>query len=227
MNLEDLKNNDYRKNEYWYKRLLRDLKDLDSKLTKYLVNDFYHYEDTDEEDIITEIKSINDITTFILDKIKVEKAENEESYKNYIEGRTSENFEHIGNIHRAWLNMIKLRDKLKDLNKNRNICVNFSKGYDFGLGYSNYCNLTIGYLTKESEHCTRQRNIIGITTTTGKSFRLFKYDDYYKLTFPNDDDVQRTNKRIKEETAFENIEEVVEEVEQIINLLLNKEIKND
>lgn len=86
MKLEELLNNNPNNFEYLYKILLRDIKSLDDKLTKYLVQDFFEYEETKEENVITEIKNINDVTNYILLKLKENDEDNGEEYRNYLDG---------------------------------------------------------------------------------------------------------------------------------------------
>lgn len=219
MTFNELESNDYRKDEYWYKILLRNLKGLDEKLTKYLVPDFYHYEDTQEKDVIYEIQNINDITNFILNKIKQEKEENEEEYSNYFEGDTEKVFNSRVNQYRAWYRLLDIYERLKEQNDRTRIAIQFNKGYDFGFGNSNYCYLRISYLTRE-DNCIWHRDIISITTTQGNKFDIHMTDNYYKILYPDYDNVQIINQSIKDRLECEDINTTVEETQKIIDELL-------
>lgn len=220
MKIEELQNNDYRKNEYWYKYLLRNLKELDKDLTCYLVPDFYHYEETQEKDILTNIQYINDITDFILQKVKNEKLDNEEEYDNYFIGNTEKTYDSRVDQYRAWSKLLEITERLQEQNDRNKIFIKFNKGYDFGFGICNFCTINVQYL-KTKNHCTYSRQIIGISTTTGKRIELYKTNDYYEILFPNSDEVQRSNMKIKEKQEFDNVNDVIDETQNIINNFLD------
>lgn len=226
MNLEELDKNDYRYNEYWYKYLLRNIKNLDSVLTKYLVGDFYHYNSITKDNIIDEIQNINDITNFILDGIKEQKENNEEEYKNYFIGDTNEAYKDRARQFDAWRKLLEIIEILNKQNNKNKINISFNKGYDFGPGYTNFCSIKIFYLATIN-NCTYSKQIMEISTTSGKIIDLYTLDTYYEILYPNIDKIQRQNMLIKARQEFDNKNDVIEAAQALIDEFLEKINKED
>lgn len=178
MTKEDLLYNDPNSNDYVYKLLLRELKDLDSSLTKFLVRDFYEKEKTSNDDVMCSIKVINDITNYILEKRKgIEGAD----YRNYFEGQTEGYINHSNMIHKAWCKMLAIKEHLTNKLDSEKFSLEFNKGFSFEfVGSSNYCSIHISYI-EETERCRNYIHIISITTTNGENFSIYKSEEYYKL----------------------------------------------
>lgn len=212
-----MKNDDYNTNTYWYKRLLREIKELDTTLTYHLVNDKYHNLDYDEESVIKDIKIINDMTNFILNKIKKKKIENGEEYNNYYLGDTEKHYEAVKDIHNAWESLDYLKDEI-DKEQYKHILTRKNKGYDFGWGYSNFCSLEIQGKDVEN-NCTTTYQILGITTIQGKHFGVYASEEYIKRVYKDlTDDVQISNKKISLRKDFSTKEEAIEYVKELIKL---------
>lgn len=204
--------------DYLYKKLLRDIKSLDEKLTKYLVQDFFRYEETQEKDIILEIQGINDMTNFILDKMQEIAREYGDEYHNYFIGDTKKMIETTNDQFNAWNKMLLILEKLKKEISTPNISIAFNKGYDFGFGYSNYCSIKIDYV-EIKEHCHYHKTIMSITTTTGKNFRIYKCEEYYKIA---NLDLEKYRLNIDRELSFDNYDETIKATITLINELLEK-----
>lgn len=218
MKLEELLNNNPNNFEYLYKILLRDIKSLDDKLTKYLVQDFFEYEETKEENVITEIKNINDVTNYILLKLKENDEDNGEEYRNYLDGSMKKMILRTNNQFNAWRQMLIITEKLKEKIKTQNISIGFCKGYSFGFGLSNYCSIKIDYVEIE-EHCHHHKQIIGITTTNGEKFEIYKNEEYYKTAKL---DLENYRKNIDRHISCDNPKEVIEETTKLIEELFNR-----
>lgn len=218
MKLEELLNNNPNNCEYLYKILLRDIKSLDDKLTKYLVPNFFRYEETKEEDVITEIENINDITNYILKKIKENDEDNGEEYENYFDGDTEKTIARTNKQFNAWKKMLIIEEKLKKEINTPNISIAFCKGYDFGFGCSNYCSIKVDYV-EIKENCHNHKQIIGITTTIGESFEIYKNEEYYKIAKL---DLENYRKNIDRHISCDNPKEAIEETTKLIEELLNR-----
>lgn len=218
MEREELLKNNPNNLEYLYKKLLRNIKSLDNTLTKYLVQDFFKYEDTREKDIIVEIQSINDMTNFILQKIQKNVEENGEEYDNFFIGDTQKILNATNGQFNAWNKMLLIEKELKNKVNIPNISISFNKGYDFGFGISNYCSIRIDYV-EIRKNCHHHKTIVSITTTNGNNFRIYKCEEYYKIAKL---DLENYRLNVDRELSFNNYNETIEETVTLIQELLNK-----
>lgn len=212
-------NEDYNSNNYWYKHLLKNIKDLDKEITEYLMEDVYSKNTTCEENVISEIETINDITNFILNR---EKEKIEDNYCNYREGDCEKIYEYKKNIHNSWYNLELIKDKIEEIIKNtytNDFSIKFNKGFDTGIGITNYATIDI-YSTYKKENCRYYEYIIGVSTTNGKNFRVYVSNEFVKkVNFNLEGEVSIYNKRLEYKKAFEEIDNVVEYVIKLANLV--------
>lgn len=218
MTNEELLKNNPENIEYLYKILLRNIKELDENLTKYLVQDFFRYEDTLEKDIIIDIQVINDMTNLILDRVKEIKNEKGEEYNNYFEEDAKNLLETSKERFLAWRRILTIQEALIKKYDTYKISIVFNKGYDFGFGSCNFCGLNIDYIEKK-ENVHHHKTIINISTTNGEHFRILKCEEYYKIAQL---DLEKYRLNIDREITCINCLETVNEIEKLIDELLIK-----
>lgn len=213
MTKEDLLYNNPNSEDYVYKLLLRELKDLDSSLTKFLVRDFYENEKTSNDDVMCSIEVINDITNYILEKRKEVEGED---YRNYFEGQTEKYINYSNIINNSWSKMLSIKEHLTNKLDGEKFSLKFNKGFSFEfIGSSNYCSIHISYI-EETERCRNYIYIIGITTTNGENFSIYKSEEYYKLA---NLDLENYRKNIDRSISCDSWMEVVCNVVNLANCL--------
>ena len=199
MDFEMLKKNNPNDEEYYFKVLLRNLKDLDNDLTKYLIQDFYKYEEKTRTNILDDIAMVSNICNFILDKAKYD----ETYYKDFME----EKINHSYNIYKSWESL----GKIKQLLEKYKIDIRFNKGFDFNIGICNYASIKILYSEEIREHSYQVFHIFSISTHDGSQFQINKCGDYYKkLNYSN---FERSNDM--DRFVYNSINETVEKIKEL------------
>lgn len=215
-------NEDYNSNNYWYKHLLKNIKKLDEEIIEYLMEDIYSRNTTCEENVIEEIKAINDITNFILNREKEKQGDN---YRNYSEGDCEKRYEYKKNIHVSWYYLELIKDKILEIIQNTytaDFSIKLNKGFDTGIGIKNYATIDI-YSMYKKDNCRYHEYIIGVSTTNGKNFRIYVSNEFVKKVNPDlKGEASVYNKRLEYEKGFEEIDNVVEYVIKLINKIEEK-----
>ncbi len=212
MDKEELFINNPNSKDYILKVLLRDIKTLDEKLTKYLVNNFYQYEECRYQDVINEVENINDITNYIIEHEKNEI----EDYKNYFKGNTEKYIISKNDQFNAWKSLLEIKEILNTKISSSDISISFHKGFDFGFGNSNFTYLRVSYV-ENKEHCHQHIQIMSISTHAGKRFSIYKNEDYYKLANLNLENYRLgIDRSIDIETKDELIEKVIELIDGLL-----------
>lgn len=191
---------------YMLKRLAVDIKDLDKTLTQYLIGDMYKPKKVDKIELFNEISYIKNMLEYISQEYKKETMENNELY-------SLEDIEEIFDcskiVRKVWTCLLEIKDKI---NKKENIEIKHEKGFDFGFGSSNFSSLSIRYLEK-IDNCIYSKQILNISTTNGKIFRIFKNEEYYKLL---NLDMEDYRKNINREISCNTIGETVENIDKLL-----------
>lgn len=207
MDFELLEKNKPNDEEYYLKILLRNLKTLDNNLTKYLVQDFYTYEETTKKDIFNNIAGISNICKYILEE--TEYAHNH--FDNFMEDKIN----HSYNVYKSWESL----GKIKQLLEKYKIEISFNKGFDFGIGICNYASINIVYSEEIRERSYQVFHIFSISTHDGNKFQVGKCGDYYKkLNYTNFERSNDEDRRI----FYDNINETVEKVKELYLDFQNK-----
>lgn len=191
---------------YMLKRLAVDIKDLDKTLTQYLINDIYKPKEVDKIKVFNEISYIKNMLEYISQKYKEETMQQDELYS--LED-IIEMFAYVENEKRVWDSLLEIKDKV---NKKENIKIEHDKGFDFGFGSSNFSSLSIRYLEK-IDNCIYSKQILNISTTNGKIFRIFKNEEYYELLNLDKEDYRRN---INREISCNTIGETVENIDKLL-----------
>lgn len=191
---------------YMLKRLAVDIKDLDKTLTQYLINDIYKPKEVDKIKVFNEISYIKNMLEYISQKYKEETMQQDELYSL---GDIIEMFAYVENEKMAWDSLLEIKDKV---NKKENIKIEHDKGFDFGFGSSNFSSLSIRYLEK-IDNSIYSKQILNISTTNGKIFRIFKNEEYYELLNLDKEDYRRN---INREISCNTIEETVENIDKLL-----------
>ena len=191
---------------YMLKRLAVDIKDLDKTLTQYLINDIYKPKEVDKIKVFNEISYIKNMLEYISQKYKEETMQQDELYS--LED-IIEMFAYVENEKMAWDSLLEIKDKV---NKKENIKIEHDKGFDFGFGSSNFSSLSIRYLEK-IDNSIYSKQILNISTTNGKIFRIFKNEEYYELLNLDKEDYRRN---INREISCNTIEETVENIDKLL-----------
>lgn len=191
---------------YMLKRLAVDIKDLDKTLTQYLINDIYKPKEVDKIKVFNEISYIKNMLEYISQRYKEETMQQDELYS--LED-IIEMFAYVENEKMAWDSLLEIKDKV---NKKENIKIEHDKGFDFGFGSSNFSSLSIRYLEK-IDNSIYSKQILNISTTNGKIFRIFKNEEYYELLNLDKEDYRRN---INREISCNTIEETVENIDKLL-----------
>ena len=191
---------------YMLKKLAVDIKELDKTLTKYLIDDMYNPKEVDKKKVFNEISYIKNLLEYISQEYKNEIMEQEELYE---QNDIIRIFDCSKNIREVWSTLLEIKEKI---GTKENIEISHEKGFDFGFGYSNYSSLRIYHITK-IDHCHNYKQIINVSTTTGKMFRIFKCEEYYKLLNLDMEDYRRN---INREFSCDTIEETIEKINELL-----------
>lgn len=200
MNLEVIDTN------YMLKKLAIDIKELDKTLTKYLIDDMYNPKEVDKTKVFNEISYIKNMLEYISQEYKNENMEQKELYE---QEDIIRKFDYSKNVREVWRTLLEIK---KELVAKENIEINHEKGFDFGFGSSNYSSLRI-YHIKKVDHCRNYKQIINVSTTTGKIFRIFKCEEYYKLL---NLDMENYRKCIDREISCDTIEETIKNINELL-----------
>lgn len=200
MDFEMLEKNYPNNEEYYFKVLLRNLKDLDNDLTKYLVQDFYKYEEKTRKNILDDIAVISNICKYILEGIEYDFTH----FDNFMEDKIN----HSYNVYKSWESL----GKIKQLLEKYKIDISFNKGFDFGIGICNYASIKILYSEEIGERSYQVFHIFSISTHDGSKFQINKCGDYYKkLKYSNFERSNATDGYV----VYDSINETVEKIKEL------------
>lgn len=200
MDFEMLEKNNPNDEEYYFKVLLRNLKDLDNDLTKYLVQDFYKYEEKTRKNILDDIAMVSNICKYILEETEYE--------HNHFDNLMEDKINHSYNIYKSWESL----GKIKQLLEKYKIDISFNKGFDFGFGICNYASINILYSEEIGERSYQVFYIFSISTHDGSQFRINKSGDYYKkLNYSNFERSNDTDRYV----VYDSINETVEKIKEL------------
>ena len=202
MDYKILEQNNPNNEEYFLTILLRNLKELDYSLTRYLVEDFYREEEITRTNVMDDLAKVSNICNFILDEAKYDK----DYYNDFME----EKIIHANNIHNAWYALCKIRQLLESYVDQLGIRMNLNLGFSFNS--CNFAGLEILYRKKINDYATSVFELLTVTTHDGKAFQVRKCRNFYeKSSFPLDE----YRKNINTTFTYDDVDKVVAKVSEL------------
>ncbi len=202
MDYKILEQNNPNNEEYFLTILLRNLKELDYSLTRYLVEDFYREEEITRTNVMDDVAKISNICNFILKETQYD--------KDYYDDFMEEKIIHANNIHNAWCSLCKIRQLLESYVDQLGIRMNLNLGFSFNS--CNFASLEILYREKINDYSIHTFHLLTITTHDGKDFQIHKCRSFYeKSSFPLDE----YRKNINTTFTYDDIDKVIAKVSEL------------
>ena len=215
--------------DYFLKTLLRKMKELDSTLTNYLVEDYYDGEKVAENDLRKNLLSFTDLINYVVSSETLNNDFNglSEDLKKYYNGNAEEHFEYTENIENAWYLLLKIKNNLHELSHNPNIRYIFNPGYNFGIGNCNFCSITVMYDKEISKNSYRAYTILNLSSNTGENVQVRKCKDYYELAGLDMKEYRQNIDVLKVFDKFKNTECVLYTADLINKFLEKVDVENN
>lgn len=206
--------------QYIFKTLLREIKSLDSCLTNYLVEDAYNSNDISKEDVYCNLLKFKDLLDFTMsNSTLVGKESASMQYAEHYKGLAKSHFDAMNERQCAWTTLLGIKEKLEANITDKRFRIVFKKGYDFGVGKTNFCSLEILYDEYVSPTSVRVYPILSVTSNTGWNVRVYKSKDYYEFSGEDLDNYRLNIDRIlsyDEKDSDDLVDDVVKLIKKVV-----------